>query len=279
MNDRQLTCLVTGATSGLGEAIATGLASQGAHVFAVARNAKRGHTALARLQDRVPGGQIDMLAADLSVLSEVRTLAEQVKDRCPRLEVLILNAGVARPCRELTVDGLEVDFATNHLAPFLLTNLLSDLLLASAPARVVVVSSSGHRHIKTINFDALPTGTDFHHLRTYSTTKLLNILFTTELSHRLGGTGVTANAADPGFVRTALGRDAQGAFAVFLKIMRPFQLSPEKAAVTPKHLAISPEVAGISGAYFANCRATAPSTLAQDRAAAQRLWELSTQLI
>lgn len=125
MSDRQLTCLVTGATSGLGEAIATRLASQGAHVFAVARNAERGNTALARLHDRVPGNRVDMLTADLSVLSEIRTLAEQIKVRCPRLEVLILNAGVARPYRELTVDGLEVDFATNHLAPFLLTDLLA----------------------------------------------------------------------------------------------------------------------------------------------------------
>lgn len=196
-----------------------------------------------------------------------------------RLDVLVLNAGVVRPRRELTVDGLEVDFATNHLSGFLLTQLLGDLLAASAPARLVTVTSSGHRHVKTIDFDALPTGTNFHPLRTYSTTKLLNVLFTVELSRRLVGNGITANAADPGFVHTALGRDTTGAFGAFLNLMRPFHASPDKAAATAVHLATSPRVADTSGAYFTNCLPSAPSALAQDPASARRLWTLSTQLI
>lgn len=276
---QQLTCLVTGATSGLGEGTATQLASLGAHVLMVARSSDSGKAAAARIRQRVPGAQLTVLTADLAVLGQVKNLAEQVLERCDRLDVLVLNAGVVRPRRELTVDGLEVDFATNHLSPFLLTHLLGDLLAASAPARIVTVSSSGHRHVKTINFDALPTGTDFHPLRTYSTTKLLNILLTTELSRRLAGSRITANAADPGFVRTALGRDTTGAFGMFLKATRPLQVSPDKAAATAVHLATSPAVAETSGAYFINCQPTAPSALAQDPTAAQRLWTLSTQLI
>ncbi len=279
MVDHRPTCLITGATSGLGEATATHLATRGAHVLITARNVHRGQAAAARIRQRAPGAHITVFTADLAEMGQVQGLAAQVQQRCDRLDVLVLNAGVARPQREVTVDGLEVDFATNHLSGFLLTHLLDDLLRASAPARVVTVSSSGHRHVKTIDFDALPTGTNFHPLRTYSTTKLLNILFTTELSRQLAGSGVTVNAADPGFVRTALGRDSTGAFGVFLKVMRPFQARPERAAATAVRLATSPEIADTSGAYFTNCRASAPSALALDRAAAQRLWTLSSQLL
>lgn len=273
-----MTCLVTGATSGIGEQIAAGLAAQGADVLAVARTAERGEEAEARIRSRVPEARIEMLTADLSVLGQVRRLAERVTARRDRLDVLVLNAGVARPRLELTADGLEVDFATNHLSPFLLVDLLGDLLASSAPSRIVTVSSSGHRHVTDVDFDALPTGRDFHHMRTYSTTKLLNVLFTMELSRRLAGTGVTANAADPGFARTALGRDAPGGFGLFLKVARPFQLDPAKAAATPLHLAVAPELADVSGGYYAKRRPAATSKLAQDRDAARRLWDLSATL-
>lgn len=279
MPAQPLTCLVTGATSGIGEATATALAGTGAHVLLTARSADRGDAACARILRRVPHARLDVLTADLADMSQVRALARQVCGRCERLDVLILNAGVARPRRELTVDGFEVDFATNHLAPFLLTHLLDSLLCASAPARVVTVSSSAHRHVKTLDVDALVTGQGFHHMRTYSTTKLLTILFTNELARRLAGTGVIANTADPGFVRTALGRDAPGAFGVLLRLARPFQLSPDKAAATLVYLATATEVADISGGYFTNRQAVDPSDLAQDLTAAQRLWALSTQLL
>jgi NAD(P)-dependent dehydrogenase (short-subunit alcohol dehydrogenase family) len=274
-----LTCLVTGATSGIGEAIATRLAAQGATVIAVARNTERGHDAAQRIRQRVPDARIDVLTADLSIPLQVRALANEVTARYDRLDALILNAAVARPRRELTCDGFEVDFATNHLSPFLLTQLLGGLLSASAPSRIVTVSSSGHRQVKRVNLEALPTGDNFHHMRTYSTTKLLNILFTTELAHRLADTAVTANTADPGFVRTALGRDAEGAFRLFLKAARPFQLSPDQAAATPVHLATSPEVVDVTGGYFVKCRLSNPSDLARDRALAEQLWDLTEHLV
>lgn len=279
MSEHRSICLVTGATSGIGEAIATRLAARGTHVLAVARNTTRGQAAVDRMRKRVPDACIDLLTADLAVMGQVRTLAEHVKATYERLDVLVLCAGVARPRRELTADGFEVDFAVNHLSPFLLTRLLSDQLRASAPARVVTVSSSAHQHVKELELDALVTGDHFHHLRTYSATKLLTLLFTGEVARRLAGSGVTANAADPGFVRTDLGRDATRAFGTFLKIVRPFQLSPEKGAATPVHLATSPDVIGTSGAYFTKCRPATPSALAQDQAIAHRLWVLSTDLV
>lgn len=274
-----LRCLVTGATSGIGEAIATKLAAQGGHILAVARTTQRGDAAAARIRRTVPEARIEVMTADLSVMGEVESLADRVTGHWDRLDVLILNAGVARPRRELTPDGFEVDFATNHLSAFLLTQRLRDLLCASAPARIVTISSSGHKHVKRIDFDGLATGENFHHLRTYSTTKLLTILFTSQLARQLEGTGVTANAADPGFVRTGLGRDAPGAFGLFLKAARIFQLSPDKAASTPVYLATSPEAAADSGRYYVKSRPTDPSSLAQDQTAAARLWNLSTELI
>lgn len=274
-----MTCVITGATSGIGEAIATRLASQGADVLAVARTAERGHAAAARIRRHVPGAQIEVLTADLAVLDQVRALADQVIARRARLDVLILNAAVARPCRELTAEGIEVDFATNHLSAFLLTQRLQKLLSASAPARIVTLASATHRHVKEIDFEALATGDNFHHMRTYSTTKLLTVLFTAELACRLEDSAVTANAADPGFVRTALGRDAPGAFGLFLKVTRPFQLTPSKAADTPVHLATAPDLAHVSGGYFSKCRPANPSDLATDPGAAARLWDLSTELV
>lgn len=141
------------------------------------------------------------------------------------------------------------------------------------------MSSAAHRHVKALDLDALIDGEGFHHLRTYSATKLLTVLFTRELARRLDGSGVTANAADPGFVRTALGRDATGMFGAFLEVMRPFQESPDRGAATPVHLATSPEVTATSGGYFAKGRPATPSPLAQDQAIAERLWALSTDLV
>ena len=273
-----LTCLVTGATGGIGQAVATRLAARGATVLAVARTPERAEAALVRIRRRVPTARIDMLVADLSVLAQVAELAELVSTRTGRLDVLILNAGVARAHRELTTDGFEVDFATNHLSPFLLTQRLRELLCASVPARIITVSSSAHRHLTDVDFDDLATGRTFHQTRTYAATKLLTVLFTTELARQLAGSGVTVNAADPGFVRSDLGRDAAGAFGLFLKVMRPFQHSPDHGAATPLYRATSPEAATTSGRYFANCRPAKPSPLAQDQPTAERLWAWSSDL-
>lgn len=275
----ELTCLVTGATGGIGQAVAAQLAARGATVLAVARAPDRAEAALARIRRRVPTARVEMLVADLSVLAQVAELADRVSARTGRLDVLILNAGVARPHLELTTDGFEVDFATNYLSPFLLTHRLRELLCASAPARIITVSSSAHRRVKDVDFDDLATGRTFHQTHTYAATKLLTVLFTGELARQLAGSGVTVNAADPGFVRSGLGRDAAGAFGLFLKVVRPLQHSPDHGAATPLYLATSPEAATTSGGYFANCRPAKPSPLAQDQPTAERLWAWSSGLV
>ena len=268
------TCLVTGATNGIGKATAGRLAELGATVLAVARDRARGEQVAAEIRRRAPRARVEVLTADLSRLGQVRTLAAQDQDRYDRLDVLVNNAGVAKFHRELTPDGLGVTFATNHLGPFLLTNLLLDQLKKSAPARVVTVSSDRHKQQRSIPWD------DLEHRRecSYKASKLLNILFTYELARRLVGIGVTANCLSPGFVRTNLGREATGAFRVFLRLARPFQSSPEAGAQTSVYLATSPEVAKVSGRYFEKCTPAESSALSQDPAAAERLWQLSAQL-
>jgi retinol dehydrogenase 12 len=268
------TCLVTGATSGIGQATAVRLAQLGAAIIAVARDPARGEQAAAAIRQRAPRSQVEVLTADISRLGDVRTLAAQVGDRHDRLDVLVNNAGVAKFRPQLTPDGLGVTFATNHLGPFLLTNLLLDQLRHSAPARVVTVSSDRHTQQRSIPWNDLEPGHDC----TYKASKLLNILFTYELARRLAGTGVTANCLSPGFVRTNLGREATGAFRMFLRLARPFQTSPEAGAQTSVYLATSPEVAEVSGRYFEKSTPAEPSALSRDPAAAERLWQLSTQL-
>jgi retinol dehydrogenase 12 len=268
------TCLVTGATSGIGKATAARLAELGATVITVARDRARGAQAANEIRHRAPRARVEVLIADLSRLGEVRTLAAQVRDRYDRLDVLVNNAGVAKFRPQLTPDGLGVTVATNHLGPFLLTNLLLDQLKKSAPARVLAVSSDRHKQQRSIPWDDLEPGRDC----SYKASKLLNILFIYELARRLAGTGVTANCFSPGFVRTELGREATGAFRVFLRLARPFQSSPEAGAQTSVYLATSPEVVEVSGRYFEKCTQAESSALSRDPAAAQRLWQLSTQL-
>ena len=268
------TCLVTGATSGIGKATAVRLAELGATVIAVARDQARGAQAANEIRHRAPRARVEVLTADLSRLGEVRALAAQVRDRYDRLDVLVNNAAVAKFRPQLTPDGLGVTFATNHLGPFLLTNLLLDQLRHSAPARVITVSSDRHTKQRSIPWDDLQPGHDC----TYKASKLLNILFTYQLARRLAGTGVTANCLSPGFVRTELGREATGAFRVFLRLTRPFQTSPEAGAQTSVYLATSPEVAEVSGRYFEKSMPAEPSVLSRDTAAAERLWQLSAQL-
>jgi retinol dehydrogenase-12 len=268
------TCLVTGATSGIGKATAGRLAELGARVIAVARDRARGEQAAAAIRQRAPDAQIDVLTADLSRLGQVRTLAAQAQARYDRLDVLVNNAGVANFCPRTTPDGLGVCFATNHLGPFLLTNLLLDLLGHGGQGRVIVVSSDQHKQQRTIPWDELEQA----HECSYRASKLLNVLFTHELARRLAGTGVTANCLSPGFVRTDLGRDATGVFRLFLRLARPFQSSPEAGAETSVYLATSPAGAEVSGGYFEKCRPAEPSALSMDPAAAKRLWQLSAEL-
>jgi NAD(P)-dependent dehydrogenase (short-subunit alcohol dehydrogenase family) len=272
------TCLVTGATSGIGRETALRLAMLGATVIIVAREAARGATAGDEIRRRVPLAQVETVTADLSSLAQVRGLAGEVLARYDRLDVLVSNAGVISMRRQLTADGLETTFATNHLGPFLLTSLLRGLLERSAPARVVTVSSAAHKQVRAIPWDDLPRGAQAGRAQAYPVSKLLNILFTVELARRLTGTGVTANCLHPGFVRTALGRDVTGVPGAVVRLVLRFQPGPATGAGTSVYLASSPEVADISGGYFVKCKPAEPSALARDARAAARLWALSEEL-
>jgi retinol dehydrogenase 12 len=272
------TCLVTGATSGIGKETALRLAMLGATVVIVARDAVRGAAAGAEIAGRAPLAQVEVMIADLSSLAQVRRLAGDVLGRHGRLDVLVNNAGVISPRRELTADGLETTFATNHLGPFLLTSLLRGLLERSAPARVVTVSSAAHKQVRAIPWDDLPCGAQPGLGQAYPVSKLLNILFTAELARRLAGTGVTANCLHPGFVRTSLGRDVTGVLGTVLPLILRVRPGPAAGARTPVYLASSPQVAGVTGGYFVNCKPAEPSALAKDTQAAARLWALSEDL-
>ena len=277
-SDHRPTFLVTGATSGLGEAIATQLGERGVRVIVGARTPERGRAAAERIRSRVPDADLRVVAADLSLMRQVRALAYEVLDTTPRLDGLILNAAVARSDLVLTDEGIETNFATNHLSSFLLTHLLLRLLRSSAPARVIAVSSSVHTRVKMVDLTSVATGAPLTP-DSYQTSKLLNILFTREVARRLAGTGITANAADPGFVRTNLGRYASGGRRMLLTVSRPMQSSPERAAATPVYLATSDQVAAVTGGYYANEHPMELSGLATDSKLARRLWGVSAQTL
>jgi NAD(P)-dependent dehydrogenase (short-subunit alcohol dehydrogenase family) len=272
------TFLVTGATSGVGEAIATQLSERGAQVLIGARTTERGEAAADRIRSQVPDAGLQVVAADLSLMREVRSLAYQVMDSTPRLDGLILNAAEARSDLVLTDEGIETNFATNHLAGFLLTHLLLPLLRSSAPARVIVISSSVHSQVRMVDLNSVVTGAPLTP-DSYKTSKLLNILFVHELARRLEGTGITANAADPGFVRTNLGRHVAGGRRVMLMLTRPMQTSPDQAATTPVYLATSSEVAKVTGAYYSDGHQREVSDLANNPKLARRLWAVSAQAL
>jgi NAD(P)-dependent dehydrogenase (short-subunit alcohol dehydrogenase family) len=277
------TCLVTGATSGIGQETALGLAREGARVLIVGRDPARGEAARAEIAKRSGNDRIELLLADLASLREIARLAGEVRTRCPALHVLVNNAGVVNQRRVLTVDGFESTFAVNHLAYFALTLQLLDLLRASAPARIVSVASDAHR-FGSIDWDDLQSERRYQGLpvvsgmRVYGTSKLMNILFTRELARRLEGSGVTANSLHPGAVATRLGVDGSAASRIITPLLRPFMLSPAEGAKTSIHLAASPDVTGISGGYFTKMREARCSRPARDVDAARRLWQVSAEL-
>jgi len=271
-------CLITGATSGIGKATAMGLANMGASVVMVGRDRGRGEAALAEIKDGSGNAPVDLMLADLSSQEQVRRLAEEFKEAYPRLDVLINNAGGFHSERITTADGLEMTFAVNHLAYFLLTNLLLDVLEASAPSRVVNVSSGDHSN-GTIDFDDLQGEKGYKGAKAYSQSKLANVLFTYELARRLKGTGVTANCLHPGAgVRTNFGSGVSGMFGLTVRALRPLMKSPEKGAETSIYLASSPEMADLSGRYFVKKAEARSSDASHDERIARRLWEVSTQL-
>jgi retinol dehydrogenase 12 len=280
---RGKTVVVTGGNSGIGFETAKALGAMGARVLITARNAARGQAAVQALGTAVEGGggAAELVVFDLADLSSVRSGAAEILERCPRLDVLVNNAGLILTERAETVDGYEATLAINHLGPFLLTNLLLDRLKASAPARVVNVASTAHNQARHgMPFDDLQSTKRYAGMRVYGVSKLANILFTNELARRLEGTGVTANSLHPGTVRTGYGADGdtKGFLAIGIKIAAPFFLSPAKGARTSVYLASSPEVADVSGQYFAKCKAKSPKRQALDAAAATRLWTVSEQL-
>jgi retinol dehydrogenase 14 len=273
------TVLVTGATSGIGWATAAGLAALGARVGIAGRDRRRAETAAHEIRARHPDAVLDVFVADLSAQAEVRRLAAQVRETYRHLDVLVNNAGGFWASRHLTADGLERTFAVNHLAPFLLTNLLLDRLLAGAPARVVTVSSAAHSTGR-LDLEDLQGERAYSGGRAYSQSKLANILFSHELARRLDGGGVTANVLHPGATRTHFGAgDQQPLWRIVAPIARPFLRSAEHGARTPIYLASSREVEGVSGTYFVNRRPTASSALSNQVPLAGRLWRVSAELV
>jgi NAD(P)-dependent dehydrogenase (short-subunit alcohol dehydrogenase family) len=280
MDDQALSgkvVLITGATSGVGEASARGLVALGATVVAVARNAERANSSRQRLQALPGGGRVSFVTADLASQAEVRALAEQVEEGFGRLDVLVNNAGVDVGKRITTRDGLELTFAVNYLAPFLLTHLLLPKLKASAPSRVLNVASSAHRGGQ-IDFDDLQCAKRFGQ-RAYNNSKLALVLFTYELARRLRGTGVTANCVDPGFVRTGLGATMPLGYRLVGAAMLPLMATAEKGAQTTLWAASSPELADVSGAYFKRGRRIDTGSKTHDLDTAKRLWAVSDALV
>ena len=276
------TVVVTGGNSGIGWATAIALAGAGARVLITARDSGRGAAAVEDIRRRSGSDAVELVVFDLGSLASVRAGAAEILARCDRLDVLVNNAGIVLTERRESADGLEATFAVNHLGPFLLTDLLRDRLVASAPARVVNVASTAHKGARRgLDFDDLQTERRYSGMAVYSKSKLANILFTTELARRLAGTGVTANCVHPGTVATGYGRDgdATGFLAFGLKVIKPFVLTPEQGARTSVYVASSPDVADVTGRYFVKCRARTPSKAARDEAAAARLWEVSEKLV
>lgn len=272
------TCLITGATSGLGLVTARELARRGAHVVLVGRNPAKTSATVADIRADTGNLQVEFLLADLSSQQQIRNLAQQFKDRYPRLDVLVNNAGGAWMERQVTVDGLEMTLAVNHLAYYLLTRLLVDTLKATPGARVVNMASNGHRFGRIDFTDLQVARRRYNGHREYGNTKLMNLLFTYELARKLAGTGVTVNAVHPGWVATNIAGNFGWRKRFFDLGAAYFGNSPEEGAVTAIYLASSPKVAGLTGGYYGRKRAISSSAASRDVATAQRLWQVSADL-
>ena len=268
-------CVVTGATSGIGKATAIALARLGAQVVLAGRDRGRGAATAAEV---AAAGALPprLEIADLASMGQVRALAGGL-GTLERIDVLVNNAGLMAGQRRVTADGFDEVFAVNHLAPFLLTNLLLGKLTAAAPARVITVTSDAHTAAR-LDLDDPQLERGWESWRAYANSKLANILFTRELARRLAGTGVTANCAHPGMVRTRFGREARLPMRAGVALARPFMLSPQRGASTVVYLATSPDVASETGGYYARRQRHEPSAAARDDPAARRLWQLSEEL-
>jgi len=272
------TVLVTGGSGGIGRATALGLAAMGAHLAICGRDRESTQGAAGEIR-AAGGGPVEVFVADLSSQAQVRRLADEVLQHLPRIEVLVNNVGGYWNTRQVTADGLERTFALNHLAPFLLTNLLLDRLTQSGPARVVTVASNAHAQGR-IDFDDLQGERSYSGARAYSQSKLANVLFTYELARRLQGSAVTVNALHPGLTRTAFGaEDPAGVQRRLVPLLRPFMKAPAQGAATSIHVASAPELEQVTGRYYVNRRPRRSAKASYDKAAAARLWQVSADLV
>ncbi len=275
MGDR--VALITGGTSGIGKATATALAAMGAKVVVSGRKKERGEAAVGEIRDRSGNEKVSLMLGDLAVQAEVRELAQAFRERHDRLDVLVNNAGIIQSKRTETPDGIELTLAVNHLAPFLLTNLLLDLLEKSAPSRIITVSSEARRGTE-IDFDDLQSERRYRAFRVYGMTKLANILFTYELAERLEGTGVVANCLHPGSVNTNFANDNRSLGTLLFRAFKPFMRTPEQGADTAVYLAVSPEAGKMTGRYLMDRKVISSYEEPHDVLAQKRLWEVSEEL-
>ena len=269
--------LITGGTSGIGRAAATALAAMGAEVVVSGRSRERGESAVEEIRDTSGNEKVSLMLADLAVQAEVRGLAEEFRDRYDRLDVLVNNAGIIQSKRTQTPDGIELTLAVNHLAPFLLTNLLLDLLKESAPSRIVTVSSEARRGAQ-IDFDDLQSERRYRAFKVYGMTKLANILFTYELAERLERTGVVANCLHPGGVNTNFGNNNRSFGTLIFRAFKPFMRTPEQGADTVVYLAVSPEAGKMTGRYLTDRKVVSTFQDPHDEVMQKRLWEISEEL-
>ena len=269
------TVVITGATSGIGQIAAEGLARQGARVVFIARDGAKGRAMLGRLVRANPDAAHDWVQADLSTMAAMMAAADAVTRKLSHIDVLINNAGAIFERREVTADGLEMTFAVNHMAYFVVTGCLRPRL--APDARIVNTASNAHGY-GLLDFDDLQSTQRYSGIGAYARSKLCNILWTRELARRLANTEITANCVHPGAVRTGFGENNSGLVKTLFGLARPFMLSPQQGADTLIYLASSPDVAGQTGGYWSRRRLAQPSPAARDPAAALRLWEVSARL-
>jgi NAD(P)-dependent dehydrogenase (short-subunit alcohol dehydrogenase family) len=274
-------CMVTGANSGIGKATALGLAKMGATVVMVCRNRAKGEEAQREIQQQSGNGAVDLLIADLSSQQAIRQLAQEFQQRYSQLHVLVNNAGGAIPQRQMSIDGIEMTFAVNYLASFLLTNLLLDTIKASAPARIINVSSDAQTN--SIDLDDLQRKKKYRVLQVYGQAKTALMLFTYALAQRLAGTGVTVNALHPGVVATNFMDHVVPPFAQpfarpLISIFKRFLIKSEEGAKTTLYLATSPEVEGVTGKYFDKCKERSSVPISYDKSLQQQLWDIGEEL-
>lgn len=277
------TVLITGGNTGIGKHTVLGLARMGAKVIFTSRNQRKGDVARAELRELSGNKQVDFMDLDLASFASIRAMAEAFQARHERLDVLVLNAGLILDRRTTTEEGFETTFGVNHLGHFLLTKLLWDMLVASAPARVVVVASAAHQFARDgLDLDDLQSERGYRGFEVYGRSKLANILFCRELARRLEGTGVTANSLHPGTVRTEFGAGGDlgsPLLQVMMALGRPFFISAARGAKTSLHLASAPELEGQSGGYYVRCKPKQPNAYGRDDETAAKLWAISEELI